>query len=230
MTTQIAHNIADVFANLNGNSFVGLDTEVVPTLKGGKSNPMKGRVTKRTKGSRVQVFQNKNGSAYGAMVHRRLAQQLQRQAAERAAEAKEILAKDLTEEQVEQLAGSIDAFLEQADNIGKAKGLFTLSPRKWGERIEGTPFIQHTKAGDIDPKFYLEVIFINGGESEYFLDGNPIAKDQIIGLQETETKEGANVQGGLEAASQVIVRTYEVSSLTAIRAGGKDYQGKFFYA
>jgi hypothetical protein len=59
-------------ANINGASFVGLDTHTDVTLTGGKKNPMQGRVTKRMTGATVMSFQNKNFSAYEAMVQRRL--------------------------------------------------------------------------------------------------------------------------------------------------------------
>jgi hypothetical protein len=60
------------FANVNGASFVGLDTETIPSLKGGKNNPMKGRIVKRMTGASLMVFQNKNANGYENMVRRRL--------------------------------------------------------------------------------------------------------------------------------------------------------------
>ena len=59
-------------ANINGASFVGLDTHTDVTLTGGKKNPHQGRVTKKMLGATVMSFQNKNFSAYEAMVQRRL--------------------------------------------------------------------------------------------------------------------------------------------------------------
>lgn len=65
--------LINAVANINGASFVGLDTHTDVTLTGGKQNPMQGRVTKRMVGATVMSFQNKNFSAYEAMVKRRLA-------------------------------------------------------------------------------------------------------------------------------------------------------------
>lgn len=65
--------IMAALANVSGASFIAIDTLTTEALKGGKKNPMQGRVTKTTTGSSVMVFQNKNGSAYAAMVERRLA-------------------------------------------------------------------------------------------------------------------------------------------------------------
>jgi len=59
-------------ANINGASFVGIDTHTDVVLAGGKQNPMQGRVTKRMIGATVMSFQNKNFSAYEAMIQRRL--------------------------------------------------------------------------------------------------------------------------------------------------------------
>lgn len=59
-------------AAINGASFVGIDTVTNVTLRGGKKNPMQGRVTKHMIGATVMSFQNKEFSAYEAMVKRRL--------------------------------------------------------------------------------------------------------------------------------------------------------------
>lgn len=58
--------------NVNGMTFIGLDTSTEPRLKGGKSNPYKGRVRKVMTGANVMVFQNKTINGYDAMVKRRL--------------------------------------------------------------------------------------------------------------------------------------------------------------
>jgi hypothetical protein len=58
--------------NVNGASFIGLDTLTEVKLTGGKKNPMQGRITKRMVGASVMVFQNKNTNGYESMVERRL--------------------------------------------------------------------------------------------------------------------------------------------------------------
>ena len=58
--------------NINGASFIGLDTLTEVKLTGGKSNPQQGRITKRMVGASVMAFQNKNVNGYEAMVQRRL--------------------------------------------------------------------------------------------------------------------------------------------------------------
>lgn len=66
-------DLINAMANINGASFVGLDTCTEVKLTGGQKNPMQGRVTKRMTGATVMSFQNKNINAYEAMVQRRLA-------------------------------------------------------------------------------------------------------------------------------------------------------------
>lgn len=58
--------------NINGASFIGLDTLTEIKLSGGKNNPQQGRITKRMVGASVMAFQNKNVNGYEAMVQRRL--------------------------------------------------------------------------------------------------------------------------------------------------------------
>jgi hypothetical protein len=65
-------SVAAIFSAVNGNTIISMDTETVPVLKGGKSNPLQGRVTKVMRGASVMVFQNKNTNGYEAMVRRRL--------------------------------------------------------------------------------------------------------------------------------------------------------------
>lgn len=154
------------FETLAGGTFVGMDTETVVTLKGGKKNPQQGRVTKQMTGATVMCFSNTNGSAYNAMVLRRL------------------------------------------EAEGKDPASFELSPRAWGERIAGTPFVEHKGA------HYLEVIFLRAGAVQYLLDGNPVDAAAIEGLP--DKREGE--QGGLE--NKVIVRTFSLDSIISLRANG----------
>jgi hypothetical protein len=64
--------LQELMNEVNGNSIISIDTLTDVTVKGGKKNPFLGRVTKRTTGSSVMVFQNKNVNGYENMVKRRL--------------------------------------------------------------------------------------------------------------------------------------------------------------
>lgn len=148
---------------VNGATFIGLDTETAVTLRGGKSNPLQGRVTKVTIRSNVMVFQNKSTNAYENMVQRRLVQE------------------------------------------GKDPSSFQLSPRSWGTREKGTPFVTH------NGNEYLEVIFLKCGDVHYRVDGVVTPKEQIPGLPERAQEAE---QGGLD--QKVIIRTFAVESILAI--------------
>jgi hypothetical protein len=177
MSTNMAQNLS----SMNGASFIGLDTETTEPLLGGKSNPMQGRITKRSTGHSVMVFQNKNGSSYVSMVQRRLVAE------------------------------------------GKAAGDYEPQDRKWGVRLPNTPIVRNIDEKTGERKYYLEVIFLKAGTSEYFLDGAPIDKADIIGLK-TAKPSG---QGGLE--NQVQIRTFAMDSLTAVRCDKQEFKAPFHY-
>lgn len=159
------------FAALEGATFVGMDTETPVKLKGGKKNPQQGRVTKVMRGAQVMSFSNTNGSAYAAMVKRRLEQE------------------------------------------GKDADSFEVGARAWGERIAGTPFVEHKG------NHYLEVIFLTAGETEYQLDGQPVQEVDIEGLPD---KPESNGQGGLER--KVVIRTFKLENVTELRAYGLQWK------
>jgi hypothetical protein len=89
-------------------------------------------------------------------------------------------------------------------NEGKAPD-FEPKPRSWGTRVEGTPLIEHKE------KFYLDVIFEEPGETEYFFLDTPIAKEDIEGLEDKTEGE----QGGLE--KKVHVRTIALESIMDVQ-------------
>lgn len=62
----------EAFGDITGGTFVGIDTETVVKLPGGKKNPFQGRVTKRMVNANVMAFGNTNSNAYENMVKRRL--------------------------------------------------------------------------------------------------------------------------------------------------------------
>lgn len=234
MATQIAtpqFNIKDVLDTLRGVSFIGLDIETLVKLKGGRKNPMQGRVTKRVTGSTVLICQNKTTNTYQNMVRNRLAGQFLAEAVAKAEESKALLLDILSPTELAELALKIESALEagEDDRKSEAEDAFTVSARKWGERIPESPFIKHTKAGELHPSYYLDTIWLRAGEVAFFLDGNPIAEDAIEGYEKPAVREGANVQGGLKAENQVIVRSIGLDSILSIRTAGTNYAGQFYY-
>lgn len=157
--------------SIKGNTFAALDTITEVKLKGGKKNPMLGRVTKHTTGNRVQLFTSFRG--YKNMVNRRL-----------------------------------EAEGKVAD--------FEPKPLPWGTRIEDSPLIEH------NGKFYIQMIFIAGGESTYYLDNQVIDKANIEGFDEKDVTAGRT---GLEDENAVVVRTFALDSIREIRMMGQTVKG-----
>ena len=98
---------------------------------------------------------------------------------------------------------------------GKDPDLFSLSPRQWGTRLQGTPLVEHKGA------LYLEVIFLANGTTTYTLDGQPIDKADIQGLNDKKVE---GKQGGLD--NNVIIRTFKLDSVTRLAIGDKVYTAK----
>jgi hypothetical protein len=131
--TQV-HNIAEVLSSLRGVSFIGLDQETVVPLKGGKSNPMKDLITKRTVGSTVLVAQNKNTNTYQNMVRNAIVGELLREAMAKAEQAQSLLTDVLPMTELDELALKIEQALEagETDRRAAAEERFEVKPRKWG--------------------------------------------------------------------------------------------------
>jgi hypothetical protein len=97
---------------------------------------------------------------------------------------------------------------------GKNADEFKLSPRAWGQRIEGTALVEHKG------KYYLEAIFMRAGEVKYMLDGVEINKQDIEGLDEREAS--AESQGGLD--NKVVLRTFALDSIVALRVNSREWK------
>lgn len=165
------NNIKQIIAdNLNGLTFVGLDTETTVKLKGGKKNILQGRVTKRTTGISARIAQNMHTNAY---------------------------------------VNSVRKGLEQE---GKSADDFQLSPRKWGVRIDNTPFIENKG------QYYLEVDIQSAGVTEVLLDGQPTDKSTIEGYPSARVQAK---QGGLD--NKIILRDFKVESITTIRINKQQF-------
>ena len=92
-------------------------------------------------------------------------------------------------------------------------------PLLYGDWIDDTMFIVHTKKGATEPTYYLRVHFVNAGKVEHFLNGKPINKADIIN---TAAPKNNSSQGGL--LNKIQVRNYKLDSITAIRIDGTEYK------
>lgn len=98
---------------------------------------------------------------------------------------------------------------------GKDPTSFELKPRAWGVRIPNMPIVEHMKDGVT--QYYLEVIFLKAGKTEWLLDNKPIDQKEIIGLPSTEVSDDA--QGGL--SNLVVIRSFKADSITELRIDGQ---------
>lgn len=106
---------------------------------------------------------------------------------------------------------------------------WTMGELPWGKRLPNSPII------DNNGKYYLQAVFLKAGVTQYFAtdeielnnqphifvrykEGELIPKANIPGLKDTTGSEGQ----GLERDKQVIVRTYALDSILAIRAENKE--------
>ena len=70
MTTYLG--LKQQIDQIKGTTFCGLTTLTSVKLKGGKKNPMQGRVTKKTEDANVILFSNTKDSGYVSIVRRRM--------------------------------------------------------------------------------------------------------------------------------------------------------------
>ncbi len=91
---------------------------------------------------------------------------------------------------------------------------FTVGPRTWGTRIPNTCFIEHKGA------YYVEVILISKGKTEYFLNDEPIAYENILGAP--ARKSNPEAQGGIE--KKIDIRTFSVASIVGAKVSGEVYE------
>ena len=89
--------------------------------------------------------------------------------------------------------------------------------RTWGERIKGTPFIEHKD------EIYVEVFFVKSGRVVYLLDDKEIDKSDIVGLKESTTRKFVGDSDSGEFVPNVIVRTYKLNSIKTAEIV-EDYQ------
>jgi hypothetical protein len=116
-----------------------------------------------------------------------------------------------------------NGYLNQKRKLLEAAGQnpddFKLSPRAWGERLPNTPIVRNVDKKTGQRKYYLEVIFLRAGKTEYFLDGVAIDKEDIIGLKPAGPKD----------ETAVPIRTFAMDSLRAIRCDKQEFTAPFEY-
>jgi hypothetical protein len=88
---------------------------------------------------------------------------------------------------------------------------FTPNPRSWGEHIEGTSFVRHTKKGTTTEKIYLETRVLRSLETHYCIDGQPVAKETAEALLHPPRESKRQ-----KTKKPIIIRDYWVENLDCI--------------
>lgn len=87
---------------------------------------------------------------------------------------------------------------------------FEAFPRKWGQRIKGTPFVEHKG------KTYLELKVERAISTEYLLDGQVVDKSVIEEWLPKRKPEGERQ----EVDRPIILRDYDLANIKAITFDG----------
>lgn len=87
---------------------------------------------------------------------------------------------------------------------------FEAFPRKWGQRIKGTPFVEHKG------KTYLELKVERAISTEYLLDGEVVDKSVIEEWLPKRKPEGERQ----EVDRPIILRDYDLANIKAITFDG----------
>lgn len=94
----------------------------------------------------------------------------------------------------------------QLEKLGEDGQKFKVGVRPWGKRLPNMPIIEH------EGNYYLEVVFVRGGKTEYLLDGQLIDKAMIQGLKQSAPQ------------ALVTIRTFKLESILAIRTNSREYK------
>lgn len=91
-------------------------------------------------------------------------------------------------------------------------------PLPYGEWMGSSMFISHTPKNTGKLTHYVRTHFVRAGTSEYFLDGKPISKADIV---DTSAPKKPGKQGGQD--DKVIPRNYKLDSIRKIRIDGAEH-------
>ncbi len=99
-----------------------------------------------------------------------------------------------------------------------SEGDFTPAPRKWGERVEGTPFVMH------DGKIYLEAKANAAPSQLAYIDKTTGAEvDKALLEDYLPVKKSNAAHQGLSEENEIIVRDFKLLSIKEIKMNGEYY-------
>lgn len=94
---------------------------------------------------------------------------------------------------------------------GRNPDNFVVGDLPWGERVDGTCILQHHGV------LYLQCIVLDAGSNDFFI-GSLRVSPEGLGLREGCQR----TNQGLPVGSEVLVATYKLDSITAIRLMGEE--------
>lgn len=99
--------------------------------------------------------------------------------------------------------------------LGLDPSTFKVDDLPWGERVPDSPIIKRLD-GKGHSIYYLQTVLLKSGTPKYFVGRTEIAKKDLWFKDEDRL----NAKQGLESSRQVIVNTYLLASISAIRLMG----------
>lgn len=90
---------------------------------------------------------------------------------------------------------------------------FTALPRKWGQRIQGTPLVEHN--GNV----YLETKVQRVLDSQYVVDGRFVADYEV----EPHLRAGSGDDGRQDLENPVVLRDFKLENIMSVNMFGESY-------
>lgn len=108
-------------------------------------------------------------------------------------------------------SGYQTAVRKRLEELGKDPLSFNVDDLPWGQRIEGSPIIQHKG------RMYLQTVVLAPGMDAYFIGDKSMTYDEVKDLLPRHNSPGQ----GLPIDKQVVVKCYALDSIDEIRLMGE---------
>lgn len=106
-------------------------------------------------------------------------------------------------------SGYANMVKRRLEAAGKDPASFVLSDLPWGTKITGSPLVFHKG------KYYLQCVLLNPGRITTFIGSREVSSDIL-------SKDGKETNQPLPKGKEVIVHTYGLLSISAIRLLGEE--------
>ena len=121
----------------------------------------------------------------------------------------------ITDSQVQMGFHYINSVNNQLEREGLAPDA-ELKPRQWGNRINGTPLVEHIKKGESEKRFYLETKIERVNSSKFYTieDNREIGKANLLPWLKKQSESSTQE----DLTKKVYLRDYALDSIMWIRA------------